>query len=83
MVTRKLARLPCETVKPTMPCLDPQRVWGSVSRASSYFRFPRLRRALARCFLPGGPSGEPAGVLLSPFFFAFATRTILGRVRPV
>jgi len=37
-----------------------------------YLRLPRLRRARLRCFLPGGPSGEPAGVLLSPFGFGFA-----------
>jgi hypothetical protein len=39
-----------------------------------YLRLPRFRRARLRCFLPGGPSGEPAGVLLSPFGFGFAIR---------
>jgi hypothetical protein len=36
------------------------------------FRFFPLLRALLRCFFPGGPSGLPAGVLLSPFFFSLA-----------
>ena|SRR6185503_14906492 len=31
-----------------------------------------LRRALDRCFLPGGPPELPRGVLASPGFFCFA-----------
>lgn len=41
-----------------------------------------LLRALLRCFLPGGPSGLPAGVLLSPFFVGLAIGAILGGIEP-